>query len=165
MSVSSLVCYGAKINKGAISIPKKSCVLAAKNHVSSVWNPKFRELLDYVVVVFLRHTYKFVVFLTFHIQDTSEHKRMVLPPGYEDVTLCPPGYCKLINPAHQHMVGSAAGLYVCQRNTDAQSKHIPVSPWGSKTDSLQKLIDLINAGYSCTPCALLDSRKKQEPAT
>lgn len=75
---------------------------------------------------------------------------MVLPPGYEDILLCPPAYCLADKKHMQGFAGPKSAFHYC--HSLAFDKDTKITAWGSKTNSNEELQQLIQKGYSAGSC-------------
>jgi hypothetical protein len=73
---------------------------------------------------------------------------MVLPPGYEDVLLCPPGSCVGRAPVPAGFAGPQSSFFQCVAYDGSTS---PVKAWGRSRD-IGELIGALQAGYGTQTC-------------
>ena len=78
-----------------------------------------------------------------------------LPPGYEDVLLCPKGYCLQRKPG-RIVVGRKSSLYYCKRlvasKMDTESNVGPFA-WGTRRENAKaELAGLVQRGFHENKC-------------
>lgn len=74
----------------------------------------------------------------------------MLPPGYEDLVLCPQQMC-LEHKETGGRLGPLSSMYVCSA---ADGSTHPVLPWGKKNESAEdSLASLIKEGYHMHKCS------------
>ena len=83
-----------------------------------------------------------------------------LPPGYEDVLLCPKGFCKEFVD-RDGMVGPQRMFYRCRHPTALSV--VSVKTWGTRTNVME-LNKLLNAGFHGGMCDGGDPRNEVDEA-
>lgn len=84
----------------------------------------------------------------------ARSKEMVLPPGYEDLLLCPPSFCVAPSARPAGFVGPRSRFFECAAVLSSERRQ--VTPWGSN-DGPEALLGLLKDGFATTTCAQLES--------